>query len=59
MANIGKIEFFSLDHDNQKIEGQENIKAYITCFYKDRDDISQVITLENEFLIAPYAEEKV
>jgi hypothetical protein len=68
-----KKRIFSLD-DNEKgeIEGQANLKAYTTHFYKDlfgpteensftldeslRDDIPQVTTSENEFLIAPFTE---
>ena len=30
-----KKRFFSLDHDGVKIEGQNNLKNYITQFYKD------------------------
>jgi hypothetical protein len=29
-----KKRMFSLDHKNGKIEGQENLKNYITSFYK-------------------------
>jgi hypothetical protein len=66
---------FSLNHDNKKNKGQENLKTYITHFYKNlfgapgknsftldktiSDDISQVTTLKNEFLIAPFTEEEV
>jgi len=34
MVNIGK-RFFSLDHENGIVEGQANLKAYITRFYKE------------------------
>jgi hypothetical protein len=35
MINIGKKNFFSLDHANGIVEGQANLKAYITRFYKE------------------------
>jgi hypothetical protein len=57
------------DNEEGKIEGQTNLKAYITHFYKDlfgppeensftldeslRDDIPQVTTSENESLTTP------
>jgi hypothetical protein len=34
MANIEK-RIFSLEQENGLIEGQANLKAYITKFYKD------------------------
>jgi hypothetical protein len=36
MANekLRKKRIFSLDHENGKIEGQANLKHYITGFYK-------------------------
>jgi hypothetical protein len=65
-----KKEDFPLDDNEEgKIEGQTNLKAYITHFYKDlfgppeensftldeslRDDIPQVTTSENESLTTP------
>jgi hypothetical protein len=66
---------FSLDSDNGIIQGQENLKIYITQFYKglfgepkqssftldaDRsDDISQVIGEENAILTTPFSENKI
>jgi len=56
------------------IEGQQNLKEYITKFYKDlfgppednhfslnnrRDDIPQVSQPENEFLMAPFTEKEI
>ena len=56
------------------IEGQQNLKEYITNFYKDlfgpsednhfslndrMDDIPQVSQTENEFLTAPFTEKEV
>ena len=56
------------------IEGQQNLKEYITKFYKDlfgppednhfslnnrRDDIPQVSQPENEFLTAPFTEKEI
>jgi hypothetical protein len=68
-----KKRIFSLDHEGGKIEGQANLKNYITCFYKDlfgpsQDntmtldeaqivDIPQVNQAKNEFLM-PYFTEK-
>jgi len=34
MVNIGK-RFFSLDHENGIVEGQANLKAYITKFIRN------------------------
>jgi hypothetical protein len=64
-----------LDSDNGIIQGQENLKIYITQFYKglfgepkqssftldaDRsDDISQVIGEENAILTTPFSENKI
>jgi len=65
-----KKHIFSLEHEGG-IEGQQNLKEYITKFYKDlfgppednhfslnnmRDDIPQVSQPENEFLTAPFTE---
>ena len=74
MVNIGK-NIFSLDHANGIIEGQANLKAYITRFYKelfgepevssftleeDRIfDIPQVTQTENDILTAPFTEQEV
>ena len=74
MVNIGK-RFFSLDHENGIVEGQANLKAYITRFYKevfgepevssftleeDRIfDIPQVTQTENDVLTAPFTEQEV
>ena len=70
-----KKRIFSLDHENGKIEGQENLKNYITGFYKglfrepeqnsfmldpDRsEDITQVTNEENSFLRAPFTEDEI
>jgi hypothetical protein len=70
-----KKRIFSLDHENGKIEGQANLKNYITGFYKglfgepeqssfslnpDRTkDISQVSQDENNLLIAPFTEDEI
>jgi hypothetical protein len=70
-----KKRIFSLDHENGKIEGQSNLKAYITRFYKDLfgepegnsftldegriDDIPQVTQGENDFLIAPFTKKEI
>jgi hypothetical protein len=66
---------FSLDSDDGIIEGQANLKSYITQFYKglfwepecssfaldfDRvDDIPQVSQAENDILIVPFSEAEV
>jgi hypothetical protein len=66
---------FSLDHENGKIEGQANLKNYVTRFYKglfgepkqnsfsldpDRtEDIAQVTQEENNFLTAPFTEDEI
>ena len=67
-----KKRIFSLEHGG--IEGQQNLKEYITNFYKDlfgppednhfslndrMDDIPQVSQTENEFLTAPFTEKEV
>ena len=70
-----KKHIFSLDNDGVKIEGQNNLKNYITQFYKELfgpsednhfafverkiDDIPQVSQSENEFLTAPFTEEEI
>jgi hypothetical protein len=35
MVDIGKKKNFSLDHENSIIEGQVNLKACISRFYKE------------------------
>jgi len=66
---------FSLDQDEGKIEGQHNLKNYITNFYKELfrppeeslcaldssrfGNIPQVTTEENDFLTSPFTEEEV
>ena len=65
---------FSLEHEGNKIEGQNNLKNYITQFYKElfgpsednhftlsdrMDDIPQVSMAENEFLTAPFTEKEI
>jgi len=70
-----KKRIFSLDNDGVKIEGQNNLKNYITQFYKKLfrpseenhfafdesriDDIPQVSQSENEFLTAPFTEKEI
>ena len=70
-----KKRIFSLDHEDGKIEGQTNLKNYITRFYKDlfgpsQDntmtldeaqtfDIPQVTQAENEFLTASFTEKEI
>jgi len=74
-VNIEKKRFFSLNHEDGKIEGQANLKNYITHFYKDlfgpsQDntmildesqtiDIPQVSQAENEFLTASFTEKEI
>ena len=68
-----KKRIFSLEHEGG-IEGQQNLKEYITKFYKDLfgppednhfslnnriDDIPQVSQPENEFLTAPFTEKEI
>ena len=69
-----KKRIFSLEHEGGKIEGQQNLKGYITQFYKElfgpaeenlfslcdrTDDIPQVSSTENEFLMAPFTEQEI
>ena len=69
-----KKRIFSLEHEGRKIEGQHNLKGYITQFYKElfgppeennftlgdrTDDIPQVSSLENAFLVAPFTEKEI
>ena len=70
-----KKRIFSLDNEGVKVEGQNNLKSYITQFYKhlfgpsvdsnfsfDEDvteDIPQVTQAENEFLTAPFTEKEI
>ena len=69
-----KKHIFSQEHKGGKIEGQHNLKAYITQFYKElfgppeennfsvddrMDDIPQVSPLENTFLVAPFTEKEI
>ena len=69
-----KKRIFSQEHEGGKIEGQQNLKEYITNFYKDlfgppednhfslndrMDDIPQVSQTENEFLTTPFTEKEV
>ena len=70
-----KKTIFSLDDEDWKIEGQANLKNYITRFYKDlfgpsQDntmildesqtiDIPQVSQAENKFLTASFMEKKI
>jgi hypothetical protein len=70
-----KKRILSLDDDNEKIEGQANLKSYITRFYKglfgeseensfnldeDRTDyINQVTISENELLTTPFNEKEI
>ena len=69
-----KKRIFSLDDEVGTVEGQANLKAYITRFYKGlfgdpdnilfnldesrHDDIPQVTQSENEFLTAPFTEKE-
>jgi hypothetical protein len=66
---------FSLEQENVLIEGQANLKAYITKFYKDLfgepevnsftldefriEDIDQVTSAKNNFLTTPFTEKEV
>ena len=70
-----KKRIFSLDHEGIKVEGQNNLKTYITQFYKDlfgppednnfytdehrTGDIPQVSQPENDFLTAPFTEKEI
>src|SRR5438128_9571009 len=65
----------SLDHEDNKIEGQANLKGFITKFYKelfgepeeslltldeeDNQDIVQVSQAENDILTAPFTEKEI
>ena len=64
-----KKRIFYLEHEGGEIEGQQNLKGYITQFYKElfgpaeenpfflcdrTNDIPQVSSTENEFLTAPF-----
>jgi hypothetical protein len=35
MGNIGKPDFFQLQHEDKVIEGEQALKEYITSYYKD------------------------
>ena len=66
---------YSLQQDEGRIEGQEELKKYITDYYKSlfgapaegnftldetrTDDIPQVTAEENDILTAPFSEEEV
>ncbi|KAG2558681.1 hypothetical protein PVAP13_8NG264802 [Panicum virgatum] len=69
-----KKRILSLEHEGRKIEGQQNLKDYITQFYKElfgppeenlftlverTNDIPQVSSSENEFLMAPFTEKEI
>jgi hypothetical protein len=70
-----KKRIFSLDHEDKKIEGQANLKSYITDFYKELfgeleeslltldeevvADITQVSELENALLTAQFTEKEI
>ena len=69
-----KKHIFPLEHEGGEIEGQHNLKGYITQFYKElfeppkdnhftldnrMDDIPQVSQSENEFLMAPFTEKEI
>jgi hypothetical protein len=70
-----KKRIHSLVQDDETIEGQEQLKAYITTYYKNLfgapedshitldetrvDDIPQVSPQENALLSAPYSEEEI
>ena len=73
-AKHRKKHIFSLEHEENKIEGQNNLKNYITQFYKElfgpsednhftlsdrMDDIPQVSMAENEFFTAPFTEKEI
>jgi hypothetical protein len=71
-ARHRKKRIFSLDQEEAKIEGQANLKSYITQFYKELfgpsednyfsldehrlNDIPHVGPIENELLTAPFIE---
>ena len=66
---------YSLQQDEKRVEGQEELKKYITKYYKSlfgaptegnftldeirTDDIPQVTAEENDILTAPFSEEEV
>src|SRR6266542_4027456 len=66
---------YSLDHEDGKIEGQANLKGFITKFYKElfgepeeslltldedsNQDIVQVSQTENEFLTALFTKKEI
>jgi hypothetical protein len=70
-----KKRIFSLEHENGKIEGQENLKNYITSSYKGlfrepeqnsfmldpdkTEDIAHVTQEGNNFLIAPFTDDEI
>ena len=70
-----KKTIYSLDHEGSKIEGQANLKRFITKFYKelfgepeeslltldedDNQDIVQVSQTKNDLLTAPFTEKEV
>src|SRR4051812_24610766 len=75
MAEIGKKSIHALNQDEGMIEGQEQLKAYITSYYKglfgapaedilsmdetQTEDIPQVSNEENTFLNSPFTEEEI
>jgi hypothetical protein len=75
MVNIAKRIFFQLEQREGTIVGEDNLKVYITEFYKRLfgapapssislvedaiHDIPQISTAENEILTAPFTEEEV
>ncbi|WVZ75253.1 hypothetical protein U9M48_023327 [Paspalum notatum var. saurae] len=70
-----KKRIYSLDHEDGKIEGQENLKGYITKFYKELfgepdeslltlneeeiDDIQRVSVTENALLTGIFTEDEI
>ena len=70
-----KKRIFQLEQDEGTIVGQENLKVYITNYYKQLfgsleesfvsldesrvEDVPQLETEENEFLTAPFMEKEV
>jgi hypothetical protein len=75
MANTGKLEFPNSEEGNQVIKGDENLKTYITNYYKRLfgssnqegislneniiHDITQVSAEDNEILSSPFTEKEV
>ena len=70
MKNIER----NIEHEGGKIEGQQNLKSYITQFYKELfgppeenhfsldsrvDDIPQVSQSENDSLTAPFTKKEI